>query len=196
MLSFSKHQISSLKYADTIVPKLVGFKCTHLEFNGSLLDSRLVLPKGNLIKNTISSKDWKGSELIQPEPVALGSQKYSLMILEVPSLLPDCWFGPFERESRRLPKGKKHLPDLEVPPIVGWLTCGRVFHLQCFLKVRKAFAALEAAFKLGHLTRVAADFNCCQVPKDLKDQVTPSLEVFVCLKLCQSCNVFANCYLD
>lgn len=87
-------------------------------------------------------------------------------------LLSDGWFRPPERASRRLPQGKTHLPSLDVPPAVGGLTRGAVFHLQCFSEVSKAFAALEAAIRFGNLSRVAADFNCCEVPKDLDDQVT------------------------
>lgn len=37
--------------------------------------------------------------------------------------------------------------------------------------MREAFAAMEAALMGGNVSQVAADFNCCQVPKDLDDQV-------------------------
>lgn len=49
------------------------------------------------------------------------------------------------------------------------LTAG--FLLQCLSVVREAFAAVEAALMGGNASQVAADFNCCQVPKDLDDQV-------------------------
>lgn len=155
--------------------ELSVFKCACLKFDGCLIwfwtsSTKMILnlkynfPLGPL-------KDSRGSGLIQPEPAAL-YHKWSLMNSDVPSLLSDGWFGPFERTGRRLPEGKEHLLGFYVPPAVGCVTCGGFFHPQCFSEVHKAFAALEAAMRFGNLSRVAADFKCCQVPKDLSDQVT------------------------
>lgn len=91
--------------------------------------------------------------------------------LDDPSVLSDGWLGPFERKGRRLLQGKKHIRNLELPPVVCRLTCGHFHHLQCFSEVQKAFAALEAAIKFGNLSQVAADFNCCDSLKEHDDQV-------------------------
>ncbi|XP_020500048.1 thymus-specific serine protease [Labrus bergylta] len=42
---------------------------------------------------------------------------------------------------------------------------------KCLAAVQRAFAAVEAALMAGNVSKVSADFGCCQVPKDLNDQV-------------------------
>ncbi|XP_076592242.1 thymus-specific serine protease [Chaetodon auriga] len=42
---------------------------------------------------------------------------------------------------------------------------------KCLAGVRKAFAAVEAALMGGNTSQVAEDFGCCQIPKDLDDQI-------------------------
>ena len=43
--------------------------------------------------------------------------------------------------------------------------------LQCLAKVREAFTAVEAALMGENSSQVARDFSCCQIPKNLDDQV-------------------------
>ena len=45
--------------------------------------------------------------------------------------------------------------------------------LQCLAGVQEAFAAVEALMS-GNASQVAVDFECCQIPKELDDQVTAS----------------------
>ncbi|XP_041796642.1 thymus-specific serine protease [Chelmon rostratus] len=42
---------------------------------------------------------------------------------------------------------------------------------KCLAGVREAFAAVEAALMGGNASQVAEDFGCCQIPKDLDDQI-------------------------
>ncbi|XP_044057224.1 thymus-specific serine protease isoform X1 [Siniperca chuatsi] len=42
---------------------------------------------------------------------------------------------------------------------------------KCLAGVREAFAAVEAALMGGNASQVAVDFGCCQIPKDLDDQI-------------------------
>ncbi|XP_072247877.1 thymus-specific serine protease [Leuresthes tenuis] len=42
---------------------------------------------------------------------------------------------------------------------------------KCLAKVREAFTAVEAALMGGNSSQVARDFSCCQIPKDLDDQI-------------------------
>uniref|UniRef100_UPI001ED81C5E thymus-specific serine protease n=1 Tax=Scatophagus argus TaxID=75038 RepID=UPI001ED81C5E len=42
---------------------------------------------------------------------------------------------------------------------------------KCLASVREAFAAVEAAVMGGNASQVARDFGCCQMPKDLDDQI-------------------------
>ncbi|KAM4628161.1 thymus-specific serine protease [Polymixia lowei] len=41
----------------------------------------------------------------------------------------------------------------------------------CVADVRDAFDAVEAALRGGNASQVATDFNCCEIPKDLDDQI-------------------------
>ncbi len=47
-----------------------------------------------------------------------------------------------------------------------------ILFLQCLAGVREAFAAVEAVLMGGNASQLAVDFGCCQIPKDLDDQVT------------------------
>uniref|UniRef100_H2LX31 Serine protease 16 n=1 Tax=Oryzias latipes TaxID=8090 RepID=H2LX31_ORYLA len=49
-----------------------------------------------------------------------------------------------------------------------WLS---LLFLQCWAQVQQAFAAVEAELLTGNLSQVAGDFNCCQIPKNLDDQI-------------------------
>ncbi|XP_029963538.1 thymus-specific serine protease [Salarias fasciatus] len=42
---------------------------------------------------------------------------------------------------------------------------------KCLAEVREAFSAVEAALMAGNTSRVAVDFNCCQIPTDPDNQV-------------------------
>uniref|UniRef100_A0A8C7YKA8 Thymus-specific serine protease n=1 Tax=Oryzias sinensis TaxID=183150 RepID=A0A8C7YKA8_9TELE len=42
---------------------------------------------------------------------------------------------------------------------------------KCWARVQQAFAAVEAELLTGNLSQVAGDFNCCQIPKNLDDQI-------------------------
>ncbi|KAI3354518.1 hypothetical protein L3Q82_019032, partial [Scortum barcoo] len=42
---------------------------------------------------------------------------------------------------------------------------------KCLAGVREAFAAVETALMVGNTSQLAADFGCCQIPKDLDDQI-------------------------
>uniref|UniRef100_A0A665VQA6 Serine protease 16 n=1 Tax=Echeneis naucrates TaxID=173247 RepID=A0A665VQA6_ECHNA len=56
--------------------------------------------------------------------------------------------------------------------------------LQCLAAVRDAFSTVEAALMGGNTSQVAADFGCCQIPKDPDDQVTALIFLCVCLFVC------------
>lgn len=47
-----------------------------------------------------------------------------------------------------------------------------VLSLQCLANVQEAFAAVEAALMGNNAGKVAKDFGCCQIPKNLEEKVT------------------------